>query len=65
MAILLLDLYFDKWVADFEDRTKVFGIVSLLRAVGAKVAELVTDRLGNRNRRRRAIVAQTIRDRIS
>jgi hypothetical protein len=39
MAIPPLDLYFDKWVADFEDCTEVSGIARLLRAAGAKAAE--------------------------
>jgi hypothetical protein len=62
MAILPLDLYFDKWVTNFKNRTEISGIVRLLRAAGAKVAELATDRPGNRSRRRRAIIAQTTRD---
>jgi hypothetical protein len=49
MAILLLDLYFDKRVANFEDRTEVSGIAKLLRAAGAKAAELATNRPGNRS----------------
>jgi hypothetical protein len=65
MAIPLLDLYFDKWVADFKDRTEVSGMARLLRAAGAKAAELVTNRPGNRSRRRRATAAQTIRDKRS
>jgi hypothetical protein len=65
MAILLLDLYFDKWVADFEDCTEISGIAKLLRAAGAKIAELATDRPGNRSRRRRATATQTIRDKRS
>jgi hypothetical protein len=62
IAILPLDLYFDKWVADFENRTEVSGITRLLRAAGAKAAELATNRPGNRSRRRRAIITQIIRD---
>jgi hypothetical protein len=65
MAILLLDLYFDKWVADFEDRTEVSGIARLLRAAGAKAAKLATNRPENRSRRRRATIAQTTRDKRS
>jgi hypothetical protein len=49
MAIPLLDLYFDKWVADFEDLTEVSGMARLLRAAGAKAAELATGRPGNRS----------------
>jgi hypothetical protein len=65
IAILPLDLYFDKWVADFEDCTEVSGMAKLLRAAGAKAAELATNRPGNRSRRRRAAAAQTIRDKRS
>jgi hypothetical protein len=65
IAIPPLDLYFNKWVADFKDRTEVSGMVGLLRAAGAKAAELVTDKPGNRSRRRRAAVAQTTRDKRS
>jgi hypothetical protein len=65
MAIPPLDLYFDKWVADFKDRTEVSEIAKLLRAAGAKAAELATDRPGNRSRRRRAAAAQTTRDKKS
>jgi hypothetical protein len=65
MAIPLLDLYFDKWVANFENRTEVFGIAKLLRAAGAKIAELATNRPGNQSRRRRAAAAQTTRDKRS
>jgi hypothetical protein len=65
MAILPLDLYFDKWVANFEDRIEVSGIARLLRAAGAKAAKLTTGRPGNRSRRRRATAAQTIRDKRS
>jgi hypothetical protein len=57
MVIPPLDLYFDKWVADFKDRTEVSGMVKLLRAAGAKAAELATGRPGNRSRRRRAAAA--------
>jgi hypothetical protein len=60
-----LDLYFDKWVANFKDRTEVSGTAKLLRAAGAKVAELATDKPGNRSRRRRAAAAQIIRDKRS
>jgi hypothetical protein len=65
MAILPLDLYFDKWVANFEDRTEVSEIAKLLRAAGAKAAELAINRPENRSRRRRAIAAQTTRDKRS
>jgi hypothetical protein len=62
MVILLLDLYFDKWVADFKDCTEVSGMARLLRAASAKAAELATGRPGNRSRRRRVAIAQTTRD---
>jgi hypothetical protein len=62
MAIPPLDLYFDKWVANFEDRTEVSGIAKLLRTAGAKAAELATNKPGNRSQKRRATAAQTTRD---
>jgi hypothetical protein len=65
MAIPPLDLYFDKWVANFENRTEVSGIAKLLRAAGAKAAELATNRPENQSRRRRAAAAQTTRDKRS
>jgi hypothetical protein len=65
ITIPSLDLYFDKWVADFEDYTEISGMVRLLRAAGAKAAELATGRPGNRSRRRRVIAAQITRDKRS
>jgi hypothetical protein len=65
IIIPLLDLYFDKWVANFKNYTEVSGIAKFLRAAGAKIAKLATDKPGNRSRRRRAIIAQTIRDKRS
>jgi hypothetical protein len=65
MAILLLDLYFDKWVADFKDYTEVSKMAGLLRAAGAKAAELATGKSGNQSRRRRAAAAQITRDKKS
>jgi hypothetical protein len=65
IAILLLDLYFDKWVTDFEDRTEISEIAKLLRAAGAKAAKLATNRPGNRSRKRRVTIAQTTRDKRS
>jgi hypothetical protein len=47
MAIPPLDLYFDKWVANFKDRTEVSGMARLLRAAGAKAAELAINRPEN------------------
>jgi hypothetical protein len=44
MAVPLFDLYLNKWVADFEYCIKAFGISQLLRAAGAKAAEMVAGR---------------------
>jgi hypothetical protein len=44
IIMLLFDLYFDKWVADFNKRIKVFEISRLLRAAGAKAAVLAAER---------------------
>jgi hypothetical protein len=52
MAVPLFDLYLDKWVADFEHRIKASVISQLLRAVGARAAEMVAGR--RRQHRRRA-----------
>jgi hypothetical protein len=38
MAMPLLDLYFDKWVANFESRIAVSGMAQLLRQVEARAA---------------------------
>jgi hypothetical protein len=65
MAVLPLNLYFDKWVANFENRTEVSEIAGLLRAAGAKAAKLATNRPENRSQRRRAIIAQIMRDKKS
>jgi hypothetical protein len=65
MAILPLDLYFDKWVANFKNRTEISGMAGLLRAAGAKAAKLATNRPENRSRRRRTAIAQIIRDKKS
>jgi hypothetical protein len=62
MVILLLDLYFNKWVADFENYTEISGMAKLLRAASAKAAKLITNKPGNRSRRRRVAAAQTTRD---
>jgi hypothetical protein len=55
-----LDLYFDKWVADFEDRIELSGMAQLFQTVGAKVAELAAG--SRRGRRRGRIMRQTTRD---
>jgi hypothetical protein len=38
MAMPLLDLYLDKWVADFKSRIAVSRMAQLLRQVGARAA---------------------------
>jgi hypothetical protein len=38
MAMPPLDLYFDKWVADFESRIAVLGMAQLLRQMEARAA---------------------------
>jgi hypothetical protein len=38
MAIPPLDLYFNKWVADFESRIAISGMAQLLRQIGARAA---------------------------
>jgi hypothetical protein len=62
MAVLPLDLYFDKWVANFKDRIKLSGIARLLRAAGARAAELATGHRRSRRRRRRGVAEPTTRD---
>jgi hypothetical protein len=57
MAIPPLDLYFDKLVADFEDRIKLSGMVQLLRNVEAKAAEMAA---GSRRGRRKRKAAQQL-----
>jgi hypothetical protein len=52
MAVPLFDLYLDKWVADFKHCIEATGMSQLLRAVGAKVAEMVAGR--RRQHRRKA-----------
>jgi hypothetical protein len=44
MAVPPFDLYSNKWVADFEYRIEASEISQLLRAAGAKVAEMVAGR---------------------
>jgi hypothetical protein len=62
MAVLPLDLHFDKWVADFENRIKLSKIARLLRAAGAKAAELATGHRRSRRRKRRGVKEPTTRD---
>jgi hypothetical protein len=59
MAIPPLDLYFDKWVADFENRVALSGISQLLREAGARAAEMAA---GSRRRRRPRQARQTLRE---
>jgi hypothetical protein len=65
MAVPSLDLYFDKWVANFKNRIKLSEIAKLLRAAGAKAAELATGHHQSRRRKRRGIAEPTIRDQKS
>jgi hypothetical protein len=60
MAMPPLDLYFDKWVADFEDRIELSGMAQLLRNVGAKAAEMAAD--SKRGRRKREAAQRSKRD---
>jgi hypothetical protein len=65
MAVLSLDLYFDKWVTDFKNRIKLSEMARLLRAAGAKAAELAIRHRRSRRRRRRGVAEPTTRDRKS
>jgi hypothetical protein len=51
MAVPPFDLYLDKWVADFEHRIGASGISQLLRAAGARAAEMVAGRRRQHKRR--------------
>jgi hypothetical protein len=62
MAVLSLDLYFNKWVADFKNQIKLSGMARLLRAAGAKAAELATGHRRSRKRKRRGITKPTTRN---
>jgi hypothetical protein len=44
IAVPPLNLYFDKWVADFEERIEASGMSQLLRATGARAAAMVAGR---------------------
>jgi hypothetical protein len=59
MAVPPLDLYLDKWVADFKHRIEASGISQLLRAAGVRAAEMVA---GRRRQHRRRAPELTIRD---
>jgi hypothetical protein len=50
MAMPLLNLYFDKWVTNFESRIAILGMAQLLRQVEARAAQMAA---GSRRRRRR------------
>jgi hypothetical protein len=62
MAVLSLDLYFDKWVADFKNRIKLSGIARLLRAIGARAEKLAIRHRRSRRRKRRGVAEPTTRD---
>jgi hypothetical protein len=51
MVVPLFDLYLDKWVADFKHRIEASGMLQLLRAAGARAAEMVAGRRRQRKRR--------------
>jgi hypothetical protein len=59
MVVPPFDLYLDKWVADFKHRIEASGISQLLRAAGAKAAEIVA---GRRRQYRRGAPELTSRD---
>jgi hypothetical protein len=62
IAVPSLDLYFNKWVADFKNRIKLSGTMRLLRAAGARATELAIGHRRSRRRRRRGIAEPIIRD---
>jgi hypothetical protein len=59
MAMPPLDLYFDKWVADFESRIAVSGMAQLLRQMGARAAQMAA---GSRKKGRRKQAKQLLRN---
>jgi hypothetical protein len=59
IAIPPLDFYFDKWMADFENRVALLGIPQLLREAGARAAEMAA---GSRRRGRPKQARQTLRE---
>jgi hypothetical protein len=59
MAVPSFDLYLDKLIGDFEHRIEASGMSQLLRAAGAKVAEMVA---GCRRQRKRRAPELTSRD---
>jgi hypothetical protein len=44
MVIPLFDLYLNKWVTNFKHCIEAFEISQLLRATGAKAAEMIAGR---------------------
>jgi hypothetical protein len=50
MAMPLLDLYFDKWVANFESKIAISGMAQLLRQMEAQAAQMAA---GSRKKGRR------------
>jgi hypothetical protein len=44
MAVPLFDLYLNKWVTDFKHYIEASGMLQLLRAAGARAAEMVAGR---------------------
>jgi hypothetical protein len=59
MAVPLFDLYLNKWVANFKHRIEASGISQLLRAAGARAAEIVA---GRRRQHKRKAPELTFRD---
>jgi hypothetical protein len=59
MAVPPFDLYLNKWVTDFEHRIEASGISQLLRAAGARAAEIIA---GRRRQHRRGAPELTSRD---
>jgi hypothetical protein len=59
MAVPPFDLYLNKWIADFKHRIEASGMSQLLRAAGAKAAEMVA---GRRRQHRRGAPELTSRD---
>jgi hypothetical protein len=58
MVIPLFDLYLNKWVADFEHYIEASGISQLLRAAGAKAAEMVAGLRRQHKRRAPELTSQ-------
>jgi hypothetical protein len=60
IAMSPLDLYFDKWVANFKNRIELSGIAQLFRNVGAKAAEMAAG--SKKNRRKKEAAQRLTRD---